>query len=77
VLVRLVQLEVAGSLGGGPAEDEGDVVDEGGLGELAQGVLVVGDVDHGEEDAWVEFALQVADACVDVFGMQAVVLEAA
>jgi hypothetical protein len=51
VLVRLVQLEVARGLGGGPGQDEGRVVDEGGLGQLAQGLLVVGDVDEGEEDA--------------------------
>lgn len=76
VLVRLVQLQVARGLGGGPAEDEGGAVDEGGLGQLAEGVLVVRDVDHGQEDAEVVAALEVADAGVDVFGVEAVVLQA-
>lgn len=37
---------------------------------------MVGDVDHGEQDAEVVSALQVADARVDVLGMEAMVLEA-
>jgi hypothetical protein len=36
---------------------------------------VVGNVDHGEEDAQVVFALKVTDSCIDVFGMQTMVLE--
>jgi hypothetical protein len=74
--LRALVGEVAGGLGGGPAEDEGRAVDERRLGELAEGVLVVGDVDHGEEDAQLVFALEVLDARVDVLGVEAVVLEA-
>jgi len=77
VLVRLVQLKVAGGLSSRPAQNYGDVVDERRLGQLAQRVLVVGDVDHGQQDAQVVLALQVADARVDVLGVEAVVLEAA
>ena len=51
MLIRLVQLQVAGGFGGRPGQDQGRVVDEGGLGQLAEGILVVGDVDEGEEDA--------------------------
>ena len=76
MLVRLVQLQIAGGLGGGPGEDQGGVVDEGGLGQLAEGVLVVGDVDEGEQDAEVVLVLEGADAGVDVFRVEAVVFEA-
>ena len=75
MLVRLVQLQVAGGFGGRPRQDQGGVVDEGGLGQLAEGVLVVGDVDEGEEDAEVVLVLEGADAGVDVFGVEAVIFE--
>lgn len=75
VFVALVQLDVARGFGGGPAENEGDVVDEGCFGELFEGCFVVGDVDHGEEDAQVVFSLEIADASVDVLGVKTMVLE--
>ncbi|KUI69367.1 hypothetical protein VM1G_11647 [Cytospora mali] len=68
-------LGVAGGLGSRPAEDQGDVVDKRGLGELAEGVLVVGDVDHSEEHTEVVPTLEVADARVDVFWVESVVFQ--
>ena len=77
ILVGFVELEVARRLSGRPAENNGDVVDERRLGEFAQRVFVVGDVDHCEEDAELVFALEVLDAGVDVLGVQAVVFQTA
>lgn len=77
MLVGLVQLEVAGGLGGGPAQDQGDVVDEAGLGELAERVFMVGDVDDGEQDAKVVAALEVSDPRVYILGVEAVVFQTA
>lgn len=77
VLVGLVQLEIAGGLGGGPAQDQRDVVDEAGLGKLAERVLVVWDVDDCEQDAKVVAALEVPDARVYILGVEAVVLQTA
>jgi len=77
VLIGLVQLEVAGGLGGRPAEDQGDVVDEAGLGKLAERVLVVRDVDDGEQDAQVVAALEVSDTRIYVLGVEAVIFQTA
>lgn len=77
MLVGLEQLEVAGGLGGRPAEDQGDIVDEASLGKLAKRVLVVGDVDDGKQDAQVVAALEVPDARVYILGVEAVIFQTA
>lgn len=75
-LVGLEPLEVAPGLGGGPGQHEGEVVHQRRLGEFLEGILVRGDVDHGEQDAQVVRPAQGADPPVDVFRVQAVVFQA-
>lgn len=76
VLVRLEQLEIPAPLGRRPAQDQRDLVDQAGLGELLQAFLVVRDVDHAEDQAEVVFPLERFDPRVDVLRVEAVVLEA-
>ncbi|KAI7498605.1 hypothetical protein KC357_g228 [Hortaea werneckii] len=57
-------------------QDQRDLVDQTGLGELLQTLLVVRDVDHAEHEAQVVFPLQRFDPRVDVLRVQAVVLQA-
>jgi len=73
VLKALVQLQVSRALGGGPAEDDGDVVDQTGLAEFLERLFVVRDVDEDEQDAQRVLAGEAADARVDVLGVQTVV----
>ena len=76
VLVALEQLQVPPGFLRGPREDQGQVVDHARLRQLLEGLLVVLDVDHAEEDAQrVGAAPEVADAAVDVLRVQAVVFE--
>ena len=75
VLVRFVQLEIAPGFVCGPAEDQRQIVDQRGLGELFERLLVVRDIHHRQENPQIVFSRQGPDARVDVLRVQAVVLE--
>lgn len=75
ILEDLELLEVAARFICTPTQHDGDVVDNGCLGQFAQWLLVVLNVDHCQQDAQRILALEVSDAVVDVLWVQAVVFE--
>lgn len=50
MLVRFKQFQISPAFGRAPAENNGNVVDQGRLAQLLQRFLMVGDIHHAEEN---------------------------